>query len=118
MANNAQSFKAPQCEKRPQQTGAAAQKVSCRVFTRIHLSRPPPHRRRRKTVSVQSSLAAIALGEARRHELDKFREPVTRVETEFRSTSSREKTFSGLLLWRAQMTHSATAVCAHRPSAA
>ena len=28
MANNAQSFKAPQCEKRPQQTGAAAQKVS------------------------------------------------------------------------------------------
>jgi hypothetical protein len=90
MANNAQSFKAPQCEKRPQQTGAAAQKVSCRVFTRIHLSRPPPQRRR-KTVLVQSSLAAIALGEARRHELDKFREPVTRVETEFRSTSSREK---------------------------
>jgi hypothetical protein len=39
---------------------------------------------------------AIALGEARRHELDKFREPVAHVEAEFRSTLSREK-ISGLL---------------------
>jgi hypothetical protein len=35
MANNAQSFKAPQCEKRPQRTGAAAQKVGCNEFARI-----------------------------------------------------------------------------------
>jgi hypothetical protein len=35
MANNEQSFKAPQCEKRPQRTGAAAQKVGCNEFARI-----------------------------------------------------------------------------------
>src|SRR3984957_13981617 len=35
MANNAQSFKAPQCEKRPRRTGAAAQKVGCSEFARI-----------------------------------------------------------------------------------
>lgn len=34
MANSAQSFKAPQCEKGPQQTGAAAQKVHW-LFTQI-----------------------------------------------------------------------------------
>jgi hypothetical protein len=62
---------------------------------------------------------AIALGEARRHELDKFREPVAHVEAEFRSTLSREKTFSGLLaMARANDAFGATAVCAHRPSAA
>jgi hypothetical protein len=33
MANNAQSFKAPQCEKRPQRTGAVAQKVGCSIRT-------------------------------------------------------------------------------------
>ena len=43
--------------------------------------------------STSSSVVAIGLGEARRHELDKFRERVAAVETEFRSTLSKEKPF-------------------------
>jgi len=42
---------------------------------------------------MHSSVVAIGLGEARRHELDKFRERVAVVEAEFRSTLSREKPF-------------------------
>jgi hypothetical protein len=82
MANSAKSFKAPQCEKRPQQTGAAAQKVSRRVFARIQ----SPGRHLIGVCELQfsmySSLVAIGLGEARRHELDKFRERVAVVEAE------------------------------------
>jgi hypothetical protein len=81
MANSTQSFKAPQCEKRPQQTSAAAQKVSRRVFTRIQ----PPGRTSSASAhcsSMYSSLVAIRLSEARRHELDKFRERVAVVEAE------------------------------------
>jgi hypothetical protein len=40
---------------------------------------------------MRSLLVAIGLGEARRHELDKFRERVPAVEAEFRSMLSREK---------------------------
>jgi hypothetical protein len=46
--------------------------------------------------STHSSVVSIGLGEARRHELDKFRERVAVVEPEFRSTLSK-KAFSGLL---------------------
>jgi hypothetical protein len=46
---------------------------------------------------MHPSVVAIGLGEARRHELDKFREPVALVEAESRSTLSREEAFSGLL---------------------
>jgi hypothetical protein len=42
---------------------------------------------------MHSSVVAIGLGEARRHELDKFRERVAVVEAEFRSTLSRERPF-------------------------
>jgi hypothetical protein len=42
---------------------------------------------------MRPSVVAIAVGEARRHELDKFREPVALVEAEFRSTLSRESLF-------------------------
>jgi hypothetical protein len=92
MANNAQSFKAPQCEKRPQQTGTAAQKVSCRLFTRIQFVPAT------SSASAQNSFNAplcrgYCFGKARRHELDKFREPVALVEAEFRSTLSRESLF-------------------------
>jgi hypothetical protein len=43
--------------------------------------------------SIRSSVVAIGLGDARRHELDKFREPVAAVEAEFRSTVSKESVF-------------------------
>jgi hypothetical protein len=93
MANSAQSFKAPQCEKRPRQTCAAAQKVRCGLFTQIQ-SVPAAT----SSASAQnSSTMAIGLGEARRHELDKFREPVAAVEAEFRSTVTKKKAFSGVL---------------------
>jgi hypothetical protein len=91
MANSAQSFKAPQCEKRPQQTGAAAQKVSCRLFTRIQSVSAATSSASVQNSSTHSSVVAIGLGEAHRHELDKFRERVAVVEAEFRSTLSREK---------------------------
>jgi hypothetical protein len=107
MANSAQSFKAPQCEKRPQQTGAAAQKVSCRLFTRIQSVSAAASSASAQNSSTHVSAAAIGLAEARRHELDKFRERVAFVEAEFRSTLSREKPFPACLLWRWQMTHSA-----------
>jgi hypothetical protein len=83
MANSAQSFKAPQCEKRQRQMGAAAQKVTYRLFARCVpsaiLSTSAQNR------STYSHVVAIGLGEARRHELDKFRERVAVVE-EFPST--------------------------------
>jgi hypothetical protein len=41
--------------------------------------------------SAPSSAVATGLGEARRHELDKFRERVAVVEPEFRSTLSKEE---------------------------
>jgi hypothetical protein len=91
MANSAQSFKAPQCEKRPQQTGAAAQKVSCSLFTRIQSVSAATSSVSVQNSSTDSSVVAIGLGEAHRHELDKFRERVAVVEAEFHSTLSREK---------------------------
>jgi hypothetical protein len=60
--------------------------------------------------STHSSVVSIGLGEARRHELDKFRERVAVVESEFRSTLSKEKPFPACLLWRSQMTHWAPAI--------
>jgi hypothetical protein len=41
--------------------------------------------------STPSSAVATGLGDARRHELDKFRERVAAVEPEFRSTLSKEE---------------------------
>jgi hypothetical protein len=93
MANSAQSFKAPQCEKRPQQTGAAAQKVRCWLFTQTQSVPAATSSKLAQNSSTSSSVVAIGLGEARRHELDKFRERVAAVETEFRSTLSKEKPF-------------------------
>jgi hypothetical protein len=90
MANSAQSFKAPQCEKRP---GAAAQKVRCWLFTQIQSVPAATSSKLAQNSSRSSSVVDIGLGEARRHELDKFRERVAAVETEFRSTLSKEKPF-------------------------
>jgi hypothetical protein len=94
MANSAQSFKAPQCEKRLQQDGCGCSKSALLV---IHTNPICPGRNlieaRAKQFDVSSSVVAIGLGEARRHELDKFRERVAAVETEFRSTLSKEKPF-------------------------
>jgi hypothetical protein len=112
MANSGQSFKAPQCEKRPRQTDAAAQKMRCRLFTQIQSVPAAASSTSAQNSSTPSSVMATGLGEVRRHELDKFREPVAAVEAEFRSTVSKEKPFPACLLWRWQMTHSAAAMCA------
>jgi len=83
MANSAQSFKAPQCKKRPQQTGCSCSKSELLVIPTNPVG-PCRHLIRvRKTVSMHSSVVAIGLVEPRRHELDKFRERVARVEAEF-----------------------------------
>lgn len=84
MANSAQSFKALQCEKQPRQRGGAAQKVSYRLFT---CSVPSAiSSMSAQNSSMYSHVVPIGLGEARRHELDKFRERVVVVEAEFPST--------------------------------
>ena len=110
MANSEQSFKVPQCEKRPRQTGAAAQKMHPWLFTQIQSVPAAASSKSAQNSSTPSSVMATGLGEARRHELDKFREPVAVVEAEFRSTVSKEKPFPAYLLWRWQMTHSAPAI--------
>ena len=109
MANSAQSFKAPQCEKRPRQKGAAAQKVSCRLFSTNPVVPAAISSTSAQNSSMYSYVVAIGLGEARRHELDKFRERVAVVEAEFRSTLSK-KSLSGLLAMVCAMTHSAAAI--------
>jgi hypothetical protein len=82
MANNAQSFKAPQCEKRAQWTDAAAQKVGCGTSHQSGL-----YRRLNRICARQFMgwpFRAVGLDEARRHELDKFRERVAVLGAEFR----------------------------------
>jgi len=54
MANSAQSFKAPQCKKRPQGMGAAAQRMGCSEFS------PPPHERPLKTIPNALFCASLA----------------------------------------------------------
>jgi hypothetical protein len=100
MANSAQSFKAPQCEKRQPQIGAAAQKVTYRLFRRSVPSAISSTSA--QTRSTYSYVVTIGLGEARRHELDKFRARVAVVEPEFPSTQSKERPSPACLLWLAQ----------------
>jgi hypothetical protein len=110
MANSAQSFKAPQCEKRPQQTGAAAQKVRCWLFTQIQSVPAATSSKLAQNSSTSSSVVAIGLGEARRHELDKFRERVAACRNRIPLDLVERKAFPACSLWRAQMTHSAPAI--------
>jgi hypothetical protein len=90
MANNAQSFKAPQCKKRLQDMGAAAQKMGCSEFIRILAAT--------SLAAAQNNSECALLSqhrEACRHELDKFRAPVAAIGSEFHATFSRVNN----LLW-------------------
>jgi hypothetical protein len=112
MANSAQSFKAPQCESDRNRWVRLLKKCAASYSHKSNLSLPPTSSKLAQNSSTSSSVVAIGLGEARRHELDKFRERVAVVETVFRSTLSKEKPFPACSLWRAQMTHSAQPLCA------
>jgi hypothetical protein len=86
MANNARSFKAPQCEKPAnvieddcpkfslQQNPSGSGCGAARAATIIGIQA--------KQASMHSPIVAIAPREPRRHELDKFRERVAADETE------------------------------------
>jgi hypothetical protein len=115
MANSAQSFKAPQCEKRPQQTSTAAQKVRS-LFTQIQ-SVPAA-----TSIEVRAKqFSALFCGGywSRRSAPPRTRQisracggSRTRIPLD---VVERRKAFLTCLRWRWQMAHSAPAImCAVR----
>jgi hypothetical protein len=87
MANNAQNFKAPHCERDRRSRVRLLKKCAAAYSHKSNLAAT-------LSKSQQNSSTPSSLAEARRHELDKFRERVAVVEPEFRSTSSKgEKPF-------------------------
>jgi hypothetical protein len=107
MANSAQSFKAPQCKKRPQQTGCVCSKSELLV---IPTNPVGPCRHLIRVCAKQFQCTPLSwLFVSLNH--------VATNSTNFASVWRVSKQNSGPL-WRAQMRHSATAVCAHGRSAA
>jgi hypothetical protein len=92
MANNAQNFKAPHCERDRRSRVRLLKKCAAAYSHKSNLAATLS--KSQQNSSTPSSAVASGLAEARRHELDKFRERVAVVEPEFRSTSSKgEKPF-------------------------